>query len=233
MIDVLYQAGALLIVAKPGGVLTQAPPGIDSMELRVKRWLADQRGRESIDDVYLGVPHRLDRPVSGALVLSTRAKATRLLGEQFEDRVVRKTYWAWVSGQVTPTAGRWIDSMRKVPDQPRAELVPPDSPGAKQAILCYQVHRTSPTGSLLEIGLETGRMHQIRLQLATHGHPVWGDELYGSSEVFGPEVADAREKWIALHARQVVLRHPETGVAVVANAPFPAWWDPVCPGLNG
>ena len=95
--DILYEEGPCLVVVKPGGVATQAPPGIDSLEVRVKEFL---RVRDSkAGNVYLGVPHRLDRPVSGVMVLARHVRAARRLSDQFEARTVRKTYWAVVEGR--------------------------------------------------------------------------------------------------------------------------------------
>jgi 23S rRNA pseudouridine1911/1915/1917 synthase len=156
--------------------------------------------------------------------MSTRPRATRKLADQFAHRVVHKTYWAWVSGTVTPASGRWVDWMRKIPGRPCAEMVTADAPGAKEAILCYQVHQSNEEGSFVEIGAETGRMHQIRLQFAARGHPVWGDTMYGSSRPFGPVAEDRRQQWIALHAGQICFRHPETRQAITVVAPFPDCW---------
>jgi 23S rRNA pseudouridine1911/1915/1917 synthase len=91
-VDILYEAGPCLVVLKPAGVATQAAPGIDSMEVRVKRFLKAREGLSG--DIYLGVPHRLDRPVSGVLLLARHTRAARRISQQFENREVRKVYWA-------------------------------------------------------------------------------------------------------------------------------------------
>lgn len=221
--DILYEQGPCLAVLKPGGLLTQAPPAIDSLELRVKQFIKlrdDKPGR-----VYLGVPHRLDRPVSGVLVLAKHVRAARRLCDQFQDRSVRKTYWAYVAGTMESDTGTWIDYVRKVPDEPRAEVAAADHPDARQAVLHYRVLRRDECGTWLEIELETGRMHQIRLQAGSRGFPIFGDTQYGSSERFGPETQDDRARWIALHARSLEFLHPMTREPVSITAPLPVWWD--------
>src|SRR3989339_1503073 len=117
--DILYEQGPCLAVCKPPGLLTQAPPGIDSLEVRVKAFLKDRDARPG--KVYLGVPHRLDRPASGAIVFAKHSRAARRLAEQFEGRSVRKIYWACVEEEVRPADGTWQDYVRKEADEPRAE----------------------------------------------------------------------------------------------------------------
>jgi RluA family pseudouridine synthase len=220
--DLLYEQGPCLVVSKPGGLLTQAPPHIDSLETRIKRFLKERDQKPG--NVYLGVPHRLDRPVSGAMVFARHVRAARRLAEQFQHRTVTKTYWALVEGQVAPGEGLWRDFLRKVPEQPRAEVVAQHDTDAREAVLRYCVLRTANGNSLLEILLETGRMHQIRLQAASRGHPVLGDELYGSAQPFGPAVDDVRARWIALHSRRLSFRHPMSREVVDVTAPLPDVW---------
>ncbi len=222
-VELLYDAHPCLVVCKPGALLTQAPPGIDSLEVRVRAFLQERDSRDG--KVYLGVPHRLDRPASGALVLARNVRATRRLAEQFEMRTVEKTYWVLVEGHVQPEHATWRDFMRKIPDQPRAEIVPATHPQARLAILRYRVLRYEEQGSWLEVRLETGRTHQIRVQMASRGHPVLGDEQYGSSRPFGPQVDDVRDRWIALHARQLAFDHPKSRERIMVTAPLPAIWE--------
>jgi RluA family pseudouridine synthase len=217
--DILFEDGPCLAVNKPPGVLTQAPPGIDSLEVRIKAFLKERGG--SAAEVYLGVPHRLDRPVSGAMVFALDRRTTRRLAAQFESRRVRKTYWACVSGLVEPPGGTWVDQVRKIPGRPRAEIVGPDHEEGRQAILHYRTLGSNQWGSVLEIELETGRMHQIRIQAASRGHPVLGDAEYGSTVPFGPQYEDVRLRAIALHARTLAFRHPATRRDVVLTAPLP------------
>jgi 23S rRNA pseudouridine1911/1915/1917 synthase len=220
--DILHEDADCLVVAKPGGLLTQAPLGIESLELRIKRYL---QARDQIaGDVYLGVPHRIDRPASGVIVFAKTRKAAQKISTQFERRFVEKTYWALVEGHVEPAAGTWIDQLKKVYGQPRTMIVDPSDPMGQQAILHYRALRHLAAATILEIALETGRTHQIRVQCASRGHPLLGDELYGSTTRFGPWHEDERERLIALHARSLRFRHPTTRDDILLVAPLPAIW---------
>jgi 23S rRNA pseudouridine1911/1915/1917 synthase len=225
-IEVLYEQGPCFVVNKPGGVLTQAVPGVDSLEVRIKTALRRLAGKEG-GDVYLGVPHRLDRPASGAMVFARNIRATRRLAEQFEGRMVRKIYWTLVEGQVLEDQGVWRDFVRKVPDEPRAEIVDRQHPAARLAVLNFRVLRRLPLSTWLEIELETGRTHQIRLQAAARGFPVLGDAQYGAKLEFGPRTEDIRDRWIALHARSLSFRHPMTREPVTVLAPLPSAWEAI------
>jgi RluA family pseudouridine synthase len=222
--QILYEEGPCLAVSKPPGLLTQAPPGIDSLEVRIRALL---RRRDGIEGrVYLGVVHRLDRPASGAIVFGTTRAATRRLAQQFEARTVEKRYWVCVEGKVGPSRGTWKDHLRKVPDEPRAEVVPGDHPEGRRAMLEYRTLGVAFWGTLLEIQLGTGRTHQIRVQAASRGHPVLGDAQYGSTTPFGPQYADPRLRAIALHARTLAFDHPQTRKPVTITAPLGlAWWE--------
>src|SRR3990172_3278635 len=214
--SVLYESHACLVVSKPPGLSTQAPPGIDSLEVRIKRFL--RRGDNEPGDLYLGVPHRLDRPASGAMVFAKTRRATRKLAQQFQRRLVRKVYWACVAGQVAPAAGTWRDHLRKVPGEARTEVVEPDHPDAKLAVVDYRILQAAPWGCWLEIELKTGRTHQIRIQAASRGYPVLGDVQYGSTMAFGPQYEDERLRAIALHARSLTFRDPQTREPVSVTA---------------
>lgn len=221
--EILYEEGPCLVVNKPPGVLTQAPPGIDSLEVRIKQFLGRRAGRSG--KVYLAVPHRLDRPASGAMVFAREVRAARRLARQFESRSVEKTYWALVSGRVSPEMSTWRDRLRKIPDQARAEVVAEDHPEGRPAVLDYRTLAQAEWGTWLEIRLETGRTHQIRVQAASRGHPVLGDEQYGSTVPLGPQHEDWRSRAIALHARRLVFEHPMTRETVDVTAPVPAPWQ--------
>jgi len=221
-LTILYEQGPCLVVLKPAGVLTQAPPGIDSMEVRIRRFLQQREGKQH--NLYLGVPHRLDRPVSGALVVARHVRAARRLAEQFEQRTIDKRYWCLVERNVENERGTWVDYMRKIVDQPRSEIVSQSEPDAKEAILHYQVQSRRDRYTWLEIQLETGRTHQIRLQASHHGHPILGDAMYGSTSSFGPTSDDPREHWIALHARYLGFRDPMTKEPVEIEAPLIGQW---------
>lgn len=219
---VLYHEGPCLVVNKPGGVLTQAPPHIDSMERRLKEYIREQEQKSG--NVYLGVPHRLDRPVSGALVVARHVRAARRLSQQFEARTVRKVYWAWVEGNVTDDEGAWEDYVRKIPQVAHAEVVDSETEDAKHARLTFRVLDRRAEMTLLEIELQTGRMHQIRVQASHRRHPIIGDEQYGASLSYGPETEEARQRWIGLHGRQLEFLHPMTKEPVAVTAPLPKYW---------
>ncbi|HLA83911.1 MAG TPA: RNA pseudouridine synthase [Thermoguttaceae bacterium] len=221
-VEILYEEGPCLVVNKPPGLSTQAPFGIDSLETRVKDLFRRRLDRSG--EVYLAVPHRLDRPVSGAIVFARHVRAARKLSRQFELRKIEKVYWACIAGRVTPESGTWIDTVRKIPEQPRAEIVPEGHPDGRLAVLHYRTLAQADWGSWLEVRLETGRMHQIRIQAASRSHPVLGDEQYGSAVGFGVWDEDPRRRAIALHARRLAFEHPMTRVAVDVTAPVPAVW---------
>jgi len=221
-VDILYEQGPCLVVHKPTGLLTQAAPGIDSLEVRLKTFLKQRDGKTG--NIYLGVPHRLDRPVSGALVVARHVRATRRISEQFAMRTVKKTYWACVADHVEPAEGTWEDFTRKIPNEPRAEIVTEDHPDGRSAVLHYRTLGQTAHGSWLSITLETGRMHQIRIQAASRGHAVLGDTMYGSQILFGEQFEDPRKRAIALHARGLALDHPMTQERIDVVVPLPEFW---------
>ena len=216
-LDVIYHEGPCIVVNKPPGILTQSPPGIDSLEQLVRNYVKQQENKEG--KIYLGVPHRLDRPASGAIVFGRHIRATRRLSEQFEKRTVRKTYWALVPrADDLPGNGTWEDHLRKIHGRSFVEVVDANHPKGKHAVLHYRRVRDHDDATLLEIELETGRTHQIRVQLASRGFPILGDDQYGSEITFGPTFDDARDRAIALHARTLEFDHPMTKERVTVAA---------------
>src|SRR4051794_15212334 len=176
---ILYEDNHCIAVAKPAPLLTQGvPPGIPTLEAQVKAYLKDKYHKSG--NVYLGIPHRLDRPVSGVVLFARSSKAAARLAEQFHGRQVRKVYWALVDGDVTRVEGVWEDWLLKIKDEARSLRVAAETPGARQAVLAYRCLHRVDGGTLLEIEPHTGRMHQIRVQAASRGWPVRGDVLYGS-----------------------------------------------------
>jgi 23S rRNA pseudouridine1911/1915/1917 synthase len=220
--EILFEEGPCLVVCKLPGLPTQAPPGIDSLEVRIKSFLKQRDAPPH--DVYLGIPHRLDRPASGAIIFATRRRAAHKLSKQFEHRTVQKRYWVCVEGQPDPSKGTWTDHLRKVYGKPLAEVVPADHPEAKLAVLHYRTIAATPWGVWLEIELETGRTHQIRIQAASRGHPVLGDFQYGAKTPFGPQYDDERLLAIALHARTLEFEHPTSKQRISVTAPVPEFW---------
>jgi 23S rRNA pseudouridine1911/1915/1917 synthase len=226
-IEILYEEGPVLAVLKPAGLATQAPLGIDSLEVRARRFLSDREGKSG--NIYLGLPHRLDRPVSGVLLLARHVRAARRLSKQFENRQIEKIYWACVEGAVTPPEGTWRDHLKKIYGHPRAEVVAAGDPHGREAVLHYRTAGATTWGAWLEIRLETGRTHQIRVQASSRGQPVVGDAFYGSIIPFGRQHADERLRAIALHGRSIRFQHPMTREDVTVTAPLGEDWTGVLP----
>jgi len=225
-LEILLEDNHCLAVVKPAGLLTQGVPrGIPTLEALVKEYL--KRKYNKPGNVYLGIPHRLDRPVSGVVLFARNSKAAGRLAEQFQNRQVRKVYWSVVEGQVEPMQGEWQDWLMKVPEEARSICVPPDALGAREARLRYRVLELGDAHTLLEIELETGRMHQIRVQAAERGWPVLGDVQYGAKRAFGPPAALPRDALIALHARSLTFLHPLRYEPITLTAPLPEHWKAV------
>ncbi|WP_158265422.1 RluA family pseudouridine synthase [Blastopirellula marina] len=234
--EILYEKGPCICVQKKAGLLTQAPPGIDNLEAQLRDFCKQREGKTG--NIYLAIIHRLDRPVSGAIVFCRNVRAAQRLAAQFRERTVLKKYWAIVEGVPVDDQGEWLDFVRKIPDVAQGEVVDEKAEGAKRAELAYRVLARTEQNALLEIELLTGRYHQIRLQAASRGFPVLGDRLYGASDSFGPQVEDPRHQHIALHARQLVFRHPMVDEMVDITAPLTdAWndspiWQQLCTKRN-
>ena len=222
-LEILYDEGPVLVINKPAGVLTQAPAGIDSLEVRVKEFYRQREAKEG--NIYLGLPHRLDRPVSGAIVFARHVRAAERISTQFENRTVVKVYWAFVEGQLEADEGTWTDHLHKRHGMAQSIVVPADDPRGKLAIMHWRVLARTDAGTWLEIQLETGRTHQIRVQAASRGHAVVGDTQYSATQTFGEQFEDERLRSIALHARQLGFNHPMTREPVDVVAPLPAAWS--------
>ncbi len=222
-LDILFEDNHCIAVTKPAGLLTQAPPNVPSLEAMVKQHIKSKHAKPG--NVYLGVPHRLDRPVSGIVLFARNSKAAGRLAEQFRERQVTKVYWGAVEGTLESSAGRWSDWMRKVPDEALAVRAAANEPDAKLAELKWRLLRPLVSGSLVEFILITGRMHQIRLQSSLHGHPIIGDATYGATTNFGPEAELPRDRIIALHARSLTFLHPLCYEPTTLTAPLPADWN--------
>jgi 23S rRNA pseudouridine1911/1915/1917 synthase len=221
--EILLEDDACLAVVKPSGIATQAPPGIDSLEVRIKAYLAS--AGQPPAEIYLGIPHRLDRPVSGAMIFAKTRRAARQFSKQFERRRVKKLYWAAVERIVEPLEGTWTDYLWKVHGQPRALLVEHSHPAGQQAILHYRTVGFHRSGSWLEIDLETGRTHQVRVQASSRGYPILGDAHYGSRIPFGLQHEDERLRAIALHARTLTFFYPTAREEITLDAPLSSAWS--------
>jgi 23S rRNA pseudouridine1911/1915/1917 synthase len=229
-LEILFEDNHLLAVSKPAPLLTQGvPAGVPTLEAMVKDYLREKYQKRG--NVYLGIPHRLDRPVSGVIVFARNTKAARRLAEQFQTHEVRKVYRALVEaapdGELPPAEGHWIDWLLKLPEQARTERVEAGTPGAKRASLRFRRLDVAADGALLEIEPETGRMHQIRVQTATRGWPVRGDVTYGARLPFGPPAELPRDRIIALHAWSLTLLHPIRYEPMTLTAPLPESWGAI------
>ena len=214
MISPLYLDNHLLVVAKPLGLLVQGDATGDAdLVTLAKAYLKERFDKPG--NVFVGLVHRLDRPTSGVVCLARTSKAASRLSDQFRRRAVEKRYLALVEGRLAG-AGRcegWLASAGG-----RVELVTEGAPGAKRAALGWRALASRAGRTLVEVDLETGRKHQIRVQLAALGTPVVGDFRYGSATPF----ADGRG--LALHAYRLAFEHPTRRVPVAFTAPPPAAW---------
>lgn len=221
--DILFEDESLLAVVKPSGIATQAPPAFESLESRIRAYLAESG--EPPGRIYLGIPHRLDRVVSGAMIFAKTRRAARQLARQFERRQVKKLYWACVERTVEPLTGTWTDFLCKVYGHPRTEVVDHTHSGGQEAVLHYRTLGFHQCGSWLEIELETGRTHQVRVQASSRGYPILGDTHYGSRIPFGEQFEDERLRGIALHARSLAFFHPDTREEISLEAPLGESWN--------
>ena len=196
--QILYEDNHLLVVNKPAGQLVQGDQTVRVTLLEEARtWLKEKYDKPG--NVFLGLVHRLDRTASGVVVLARTSKAASRLSEEIRNHRPRKVYWAMVAGEV-PLSGRFIDRLER--KEYTSHIV--DASNGKEARLSYNRLYYAEDISLVEISLETGRHHQIRVQFSHRGFPILGDRRYGSQRPFA---ADA----IALHAREMIIRHPTQG----------------------
>lgn len=214
-LEILYEDNHLLAVVKPVGLATMGvAEDRPSLLGLAKGYLKERYGKPG--NVYLGAMSRLDAPVSGVVLFARTSKAAARLTAQFRARAVEKVYWAILPGEIQPAAGELSHWVLKDERHRRMHIVRPNTPGAQDARLKYRRLASLARGSLVEVLLETGRKHQIRLQLAQRGLPIVGDRKYGSREAF--------PAGIALHARRLVCTHPTQDVVVDLVAPVPAVW---------
>ncbi len=215
-LDVLYEDNHLLVVNKPAmlptmGVASSRP----SLLSIAKGYIADKFDKPG--KVYLGVVSRLDAPVTGVVLLARTSKAASRLTAAFRDREVQKEYWAVVSGTPDPPQGTLEHYLRKDERHRKMHVTNSAAAEARLARLVYEVRAERGELSLLEVQLETGRKHQIRVQLAKLGHPVIGDRKYGSASEF--------PLGIALHSRRLQIEHPVRKQPMQFEAPVPAAWS--------
>lgn len=216
---VLYEDNHLIIVNKSVSEIVQGDKTGDTPLCdTLKAWLKEKYAKPG--NVFVGVPHRLDRPVSGAVVFAKTSKALARLNEMFRNGEVHKTYWAVVQQPPEREAAEITHYL--VRNEKLNKSVAYDSPrtGAKEAVLAYRTLCRSDNYTLLEVELKTGRHHQIRCQLAHIGAPIKGDLKYGARR-------SNPDGGISLHARQVSFIHPVSRqpIEVVAPVPADALWQ--------
>ena len=214
-LDILFEDNHCLAIAKPAGALSTHYEGREeTMDRLVKAYLKEKYQKPG--NVFLGVVHRLDKPVSGVLLFARNSKAAARLAEQFRQGSVEKIYWAVVEGDVPRQAGSLEDWLKRDKVQGRVEVEEPRTPGSRLALLHYEKLSMHGGLSLVEVRPQTGRTHQLRVQLAHHGQPIYGDAKYGSVHTF--------ERAIALHARSLTFLHPVRNEPISLMAELPRGW---------
>jgi len=212
-IEVLYEDNHLIIINKrTSDIVHGDKTGDVSLSDRVKDYLKVKYNKPG--NVYLGLPHRLDRPVSGIVVFTKTEKALSRLNKMFIEGTVYKTYWAIVEATPPKSEDTLIHYLIRNEKQNKSYVYKEEIKNAKQAILIYKLIHQYKKYFLLEIKLKTGRHHQIRCQLAYIGCPIKGDLKYGSKR-------SNPGGGISLHARKISFLHPVTGSQIVIFAPPP------------
>ena len=211
--DVVYEDNHIIIVNKRSSEIVQGDKtGDRPLVEEVKEYIKEKYQKPG--NVFLGVVHRLDRPVSGLVVFARTGKALARLNEMFRTKEVKKTYWAIVGNCPASPEGELCHWLVRNEKQNKSYAYDAERPGAKQAILDYRLIGRSDRYYLLEVDLKTGRHHQIRCQLAKIGCPIKGDLKYGAPRS-NPDGS------ISLHARRVRFIHPVSKKEICVEAPLP------------
>ncbi|MFA6814720.1 MAG: RNA pseudouridine synthase [Lentisphaeria bacterium] len=194
----LFLDNHLLALDCPGGLLTQ-PSGTteDSLECQGKSYLKEKFQKPGA--VFLEAVHRIDRPVCGVVLFARTSKALSRLNQSSRDHLITKIYHAWIEGSLPQADGRLEDWL--IHDDFRARKVPAKTNGARACSLQYHTLQKKGNFTLLEVFLETGRYHQIRCQFAAIGHPIFGDQKYGSKRIY-------KVGCIALQHYRMIFPHP-------------------------
>ena len=213
-IRILYEDNHLIAVYKPAGVLVIAGTeghNDDTLYWQVRQFIKERDQKPG--NVFIGVLHRLDRPVSGIVLMAKTSKGAARLSEQFRERTIEKTYHAVIQGKMNPASGTLRNVIRQ--DETAKKAIE-DSAG-DEAVLHYETLKTGENNSLLKIKLETGRYHQIRAQLALTGHPIVGDTKYGAPTALP-------DKSIMLCAVELSFETATTGERKTISIPTPESW---------
>jgi 23S rRNA pseudouridine1911/1915/1917 synthase len=218
-LKILFEDNHLLVIDKPPLLPTMGVrEGDDSLVVQAREYIKEKYNKPG--KVYLGVVSRLDAFVSGVIVLARTSKSASRLTEQFRNRSVEKTYWAIVPDRLPSRSGQLDDRLVKNESRHRMEALPlsaPAVPGEKSARLRYTTLGQHAGLRLIEVELETGRKHQIRVQLENAGCPIIGDKKYGSDLPF--------KRGIALHSRKLVIEHPTQKIPQSFQSDPPLWWN--------
>ena len=210
-VKVLYEDNHLIVAIKPAGVLSQSDgSNAPDMLTILKAYIKDKYQKPG--EVYLGLVHRLDRPVSGVMVFARTSKAASRLSEQIRTRRVEKIYRCVVNG-VLEGEGRLDNFISKDEASNTVTVSDVEKPGFKASYLDYRALASKDGMTLAEVKLGTGRSHQIRAQMAHAGHPLIGDQKYGKK--------DNRTKDIALEAYKLSFEHPVKREFITFEAPVP------------
>ena len=222
-LHILYEDNHLLVVNKPAGMATMGLPDGEETLLTVAKEYVKSR-YDKPGNVYLGVVSRLDVPVSGVVVFARTSKAAARLNDQFRDHTncraggnLEKIYHAMVEGNISPKEGLLVNHLCEDERHRKMWVTARPTAASKEARLRYKCLKCAGNCSLLEVTLETGRKHQIRLQLSHQGHPILGDRKYFSITPF--------PQGIALHAKRLVIAHPVTREQLPFEAPLPPCWE--------
>lgn len=212
-VSVLYEDNHLIIINKPAGALVQGDKSGDTpISDAVKAYIKEKYNKPG--EVFLGVIHRLDRPVSGIVVFARTSKALERMNELFRDKKVQKTYWAVVGNLPAPEAGQIVTYTIKDSAKLKARMYQQEVKGSKLCVLDYRLLTASERYFLLEVQPRTGRYHQIRAQLAFIGCPIRGDIKYGYPRTNS-------DGSIHLHARAIEFIHPVSKEPISVKAPVP------------
>jgi 23S rRNA pseudouridine1911/1915/1917 synthase len=218
-LQVLYEDNHLIVVNKPAGILVQADKtGDETLADQVKQYL--KRKYKKPGDVFLGTIHRLDRPVSGVVVFARTSKALERMNKLFRDREVKKVYWALSRKRPPLEAGSLENFILKNTKNNKAHIKSKEGKGAQKSFLEYELKGRIAEYYLIEVKPETGRPHQIRVQLSHAGCPIVGDVKYGDPK-------GTRDKRIYLHSREISFVHPvkKEKLRVTAGLPNEQVWQ--------
>jgi len=199
-IDIIYEDNHLLVAKKPVNMLSQADGTGDLDILSILKEYIKKRYNKP-GNVFLGLVHRLDRPVGGVMVFARTSKAASRLSEQIRTRGFEKTYLAVIHGTPSEKKGSLEHYLDKDSASNTVKVVSSSDSGAKKAVLEYRVTDSRSGLSLVEINLKTGRPHQIRVQFSYIGHPLFGDQKYGTQ-------INKPGQQIALWSARIAFRHP-------------------------